>query len=797
MADSKANSIRIALAGNPNCGKTTIFNNITGSKQHVGNYPGVTVEKKEGECTYKGQEMMLIDLPGTYSLTARSLDELVARNTIINDEPDVIINVLDASNLERNLYLAAQLLELERPLVMALNMADVAKEMGIDIDIRKLSEMTGATIVSTVGRNNVGTKDLLDAVIDVAREQKKPGITINYGDVLEPAIQELVAEIEKAGSITYPIRWVAIKLLENDADVAKKVRVFENTERVLAKAEELRNTLKDKVDLEVVFQEFRHRYAVATYTASLKGEATMQDTQSDKLDKILTHRVLGLPIFLFVMWLMFNLVNEIGAYPQGWIEDGVAALGEWAKTVIPAGQLQSLVVDGIIGGVGAVLSFVPLIVLLFLGISFLEDTGYMARAAFVMDRVMRACGLHGKSFIPLLLGFGCSIPAIMGARILDNRRDRMITILVSQLMSCSARLPVYTLFIGAFFPVAQRGTALFAVYIAGVILAVVMSKIFRKFLFPGESEPFVMEMPPYHMPTLKNVLMHMWERAWLYIKKAGTFILAASVLIWFLATYPQDVQYSQDFDAAREQVTQTFDAKDDALLAQFGINTSDGKDAVMAIVDEMTAATEEAEAAAEEEGDDEETATAEEAIDEKTVEVPEYMSSIRANANDKFDVAWAIYLNNQERDEQISLLDQQEASEKIQGSYAAMIGKAIEPIMKPLGFDWKMSVSLVTALAAKEVMVSTLGTIYAVAADEDNEAPLQVYLQQDPAFSPLVAVGLMTFVLIYPPCFAAMAVFKREAGGWKWLAFFFVYSNVLAWVCTFAVYRIGLLMGFH
>ena len=326
MADSKANSIRIALAGNPNCGKTTIFNNITGSKQHVGNYPGVTVEKKEGECTYKGQEMLLIDLPGTYSLTARSLDELVARNTIINDEPDVIINVLDASNLERNLYLAAQLLELERPLVMALNMADVAKEMGIDIDIRKLSEMTGATIVSTVGRNNVGTKDLLDAVIDVAREQKKPGITINYGDVLEPAIQKLVAEIEKAGSITYPIRWVAIKLLENDADVAKKVRVFENTESVLAKAEELRNTLKDKVDLEVVFQEFRHRYAVATYTASLKGEANMQDTQSDKLDKILTHRVLGLPIFLFVMWLMFNLVNEIGAYPQGWIEDGVAAL---------------------------------------------------------------------------------------------------------------------------------------------------------------------------------------------------------------------------------------------------------------------------------------------------------------------------------------------------------------------------------------------------------------------------------------------------------------------------------------
>lgn len=807
MSDQNTTSIRIALAGNPNCGKTTIFNNITGAKQHVGNYPGVTVEKKEGECTYSGKDLLFIDLPGTYSLTARSLDELVARNVIINDEPDVLVNVIDASNLERNLYLAAQLLELERPLVMALNMSDVAKDMGVNIDIKKLSELTGATIVETVGRDNVGTKELLQAVIDVAKEAKKPSATIDYGPTLEPAIDEVMAELEKAGTISYPLRWVAIKLLEADADVVKKVKAFDHTEAALVKAEQWRETLKDKVDLEIIFQEFRHSFAVATYNDCLQGAPKEIETKSDRLDKILTHRVLGLPIFMIVMWLLFNFVNEVGAYPQGWIEDAFTALGDWATTVIPEGQLQSLVVDGIIAGVGAVLSFVPLIVLLFLGIAFLEDTGYMARAAFVMDRIMRACGLHGKSFIPLLIGYGCSIPAIMGARILDNNRDRMITILVSQFMTCSARLPVYTLFIGAFFPVAQRGTALFAIYFAGIILAVIMAKVFRKFLFPGESEPFVMELPPYHMPTVKSVLMHMWERAWLYVKKAGTFILAASVLIWFLASYPQEVQYSEDFDAAREQVTQEYQAKDDATLLQFGITTDDQKEPIMALVDQMTTLQEEQEAAAEEAGEEEEeigdeglngqaaetTAPAEEAAPE----VPDYFNDLQVANAKEFPVAWAIYLNNQDKDEALGEIDQKEASEKLEGSYVATIGKFIEPVMRPLGFDWKMSVSLVTALAAKEVMVSTLGTIYAVGADEDNEKPLQEYLRTDPSFTPLVAVGLMMFVLIYPPCFAAMAVFKREAGGWGWLGFFMVYSTALAWVAAFVIYNGGRLLGFH
>ncbi len=824
MSAKTAGSIRIALAGNPNCGKTTIFNNITGAKQHVGNYPGVTVEKKEGSRTFNGQEMLFVDLPGTYSLTARSLDELVARNVIINDEPDVIINVLDESNLERNLYLAAQLLELERPMVMALNMDDVAREMGVQFNVKRLSEMTGASIVTMVGRSNKGTKELLEGTIAVASENTKPTARIDYGEVLEPAINELTEVVGKNGSISYPIRWVAIKLLENDPDVIKKVKAFGDTEAVLAKAEQLRGELSKKVDLDIVFQEYRHRFAVAVYNECLIGKAKEIETKSDRIDKILTHRVFGLPIFLGVMWLLFNLVNEIGAYPQGWLEDAFAALGDWATTVIPDGQLQSLVVDGIIGGVGAVLSFVPLIVLLFLGIAFLEDTGYMARAAFVMDRVMRACGLHGKSFIPLLIGYGCSIPAILGARILDNRRDRMITILVSQFMTCSARLPVYTLFIGAFFPVSQRGTALFAIYFSGIVLAVIMAKIFRKFLFPGESEPFVMELPPYHMPTPKSVLMHMWERAWLYVKKAGTFILAASVLIWFLSSYPKDVPFTQDFDQARDQVAQTYDMRDGAILAHFGITDDQAKEPVMALVDQIKTTTEEQEAAAEEEDAEEPTAqeattqdteeaqpaegdvvaTVDPAVAATTViataqatEVPDYLKDLQLSNPKEFPAAWAVYTNQTERDEAIGKLDEQEASERIQGSYAAMIGRFIEPVMAPLGYDWKMSVSLITALAAKEVMVSTLGTIYAVASDADHEQPLQVYLRQDKSFTPLIAVSLMAFVLIYPPCIAAMAVFKREAGGWNWLGFFMAYSIALAWVIAFGILHIGHLLGFQ
>ena len=783
--------IRIALAGNPNCGKTTMFNNITGAKQHVGNYAGVTVEKKEGHTNFDGHELLFIDLPGTYSLTARSLDELVARNVIVNDNPDVIVNVLDASNLERNLYLAAQLLELEKPMVIALNMADVAEDMGIKYDLKKMAEMTGATIVSTVGRTNIGTKELLEATVSVAASQKAPGVTINYGDLLEGKISELVEELKQAGTVTYPLRWVAVKLLEKDADVIGKVMRFENTETVIEKAKAIREEIKDQVDLDVVFQEYRHRFAVEVYNACLTQAPTQLETRSDRYDKILTHRILGLPIFMVVMWLLFNFVNTVGAIPQTWIEDGFTALQAWVVTVIPEGQLQSLVSDGIIAGVGAVLSFIPLILLLFLGISFLEDTGYMARAAFVIDRVMRACGLHGKSFIPLLLGFGCSVPSVMGARILDNYKDRMVTILITPFMSCSARLPVYTLFAAAFFPPEWAGTVVFGVYALGIVFGIVFAKIFRKYLFAGEAEPFVMELPPYHLPTLKATLTHMFERGIMYLKKAGTFILSASILVWFITTYPMDVEYSKDYDALHDQVAQTYEMKDAETLAHFGITTDEQKDQVNEIVDNMKSTVADATTQAEGAGE-----AAPEIEVEDDSEAPELFNDIKEQNEQLFPVAWSMYKNSVNLDDENQKIDQEKNSEKLEQSYAAMFGKAINPVLKPLGFDWKIGVSLVAGLAAKEVVVSTLGTIYAVGGDTDHPQALTDYLQNDPHFTPLIALTLMLFILIYPPCIAALAVIKRETGSWKWMLFMFFYENAFAWIACFIFYNIGLALGF-
>lgn len=783
--------IRIALAGNPNCGKTTMFNNITGAKQHVGNYAGVTVEKKEGHTKFDGHELLFIDLPGTYSLTARSLDELVARNVIVNDNPDVIVNVLDASNLERNLYLAAQLLELEKPMVIALNMSDVAEDMGIKYDLKKMAEMTGATIVSTVGRTNIGTKDLLEATISVAASQKDPGVTINYGDLLEGKISELVEALKQAGTVTYPLRWIAVKLLEKDADVIGKVMRFDNTEAVIQKAEAIREEIKDQVDLDVVFQEYRHRFAVEVYNTCLTQAPTQLETRSDRYDKILTHRILGLPIFMVVMWLLFNFVNTVGAIPQGWIEDGFTALQAWVVTVIPEGQLQSLISDGIIAGVGAVLSFVPLILLLFLGISFLEDTGYMARAAFVIDRVMRACGLHGKSFIPLLLGFGCSVPSVMGARILDNYKDRMVTILITPFMSCSARLPVYTLFAAAFFPPEWAGTVVFGVYALGIVFGIVFAKIFRKYLFAGEAEPFVMELPPYHLPTLKATLTHMFERGIMYLKKAGTFILAASILVWFITTYPMDVEYSKDYDALHDQVAQTYEMKDAETLAHFGIATDEQKDQVNEIVENMKSTVADATTQAENAGE-----AAPEIEVEDDSEAPELFNDIKEQNEQLFPVAWSMYKNSVNLDDENQKIDEQKNSEKLEQSYAAMFGKAINPVLKPLGFDWKIGVSLVAGLAAKEVVVSTLGTIYAVGGDTDHPQALTDYLQNDPHFTPLIALTLMLFILIYPPCIAALAVIKRETGSWKWMLFMFCYENAFAWIACFIFYNIGLALGF-
>ena len=597
--------------------------------------------------------------------------------------------------------------------------------------------------------------------------------------------------LKQAGTVTYPLRWIAVKLLEKDADVIGKVMRFENTEAVIEKAKAIREEIKDQVDLDVVFQEYRHRFAVEVYNTCLTQAPTQLETRSDRYDKILTHRILGLPIFMVVMWLLFNFVNTVGAIPQGWIEDGFTALQAWVVTVIPEGQLQSLISDGIIAGVGAVLSFVPLILLLFLGISFLEDTGYMARAAFVIDRVMRACGLHGKSFIPLLLGFGCSVPSVMGARILDNYKDRMVTILITPFMSCSARLPVYTLFAAAFFPPEWAGTVVFGVYALGIVFGIVFAKIFRKYLFAGEAEPFVMELPPYHLPTLKATLTHMFERGIMYLKKAGTFILAASILVWFITTYPMDVEYSKDYDALHDQVAQTYEMKDAETLAHFGIATDEQKDQVNEIVDNMKSTVADATTQAEDAGE-----AAPEIEVEDDSEAPELFNDIKDQNEQLFPVAWAMYKNSVNLDDENQKIDEAQNSEKLEQSYAAMFGKAINPVLKPLGFDWKIGVSLVAGLAAKEVVVSTLGTIYAVGGDTDHPQALTDYLQNDPHFTPLIALTLMLFILIYPPCIAALAVIRRETGSWKWMLFMFFYENAFAWIACFIFYNIGLALGF-
>lgn len=778
-------NLTVALAGNPNCGKTTIFNNITGAHQHVGNYPGVTVERREGIRHFQGKELLMVDLPGTYSLTAHSIDELVARNVVIDEKPDIIINILDASNLERNLYLAVQLLELERPVVLALNMFDVAEKMGEKIDNKKLSEKLGVPVVHTIGNRNTGTEDLLKTVIQAVEKHAVPPFHLNYGAEIEKKINEVCTALNLLIDIKYPLRWLAIKLLENDPEVVANINLRAEGRRVLTLAFQARDDL-EKVfsdDLELVMAECRYRFVGEIYREITVAHTHHAQTVSDKIDNILTHRILGLPIFLGIMWLLFNFVFTVGAYPQEWLENGFSYLGDLVGQYLADGDLKSLLVDGVIGGVGTVLSFLPNILLLFLGIALLEDTGYMARAAFVMDRVMRAVGLHGKSFIPLLLGFGCSVPAIMGTRTLENPKDRMVTMLVAPLMSCSARLPVYTLLTAAFFPAYLAGTMMFSVYLLGIVLAIVMALLFRKFLFAGDTEAFVMEMPPYHLPTLRSIVTHMWERGSLYLKKAGTLILAATVLVWFMTNYPSEVEYSRDFDQQKETVETAFEAQvaSEILLPLHLQKLEDNSElaSLIGTIKEIR-----------------ETTKGDAAEGEKTLADNPQMNALK-QADPTLYAAAVNYLTiDEQQQEAVKKIEEEQAAEKLSQSYAGRFGHAVEPLIRPLGFDWKIGVGLVSAVAAKEVLVSTLGTIYSVGDVEDDDSSLQDALQADPTFNPLVAYSLMVFTLIYSPCLAALAVMKRETNSWKWVGFTSLYSTALAWVVAFAVYHIGLLLGY-
>ena len=682
--------ITIALAGNPNSGKTTIFNMLTGARQRVANYPGVTVEIKEGKCTFGDYEMTFVDLPGTYSLAAYSEEELIARNFIIDRKCDIVIHIIDSANIERNLYLTTQLLEMNVPLVLAFNMSDIAKQKGLVFDIEKLSELLHAPIVPTVGRKDRGRGELLEAIVKVAQsEHADTSHLVHYGSEIEEElakIESLIDAEKHALAQKYGKRWLAVKLLERDSEVTEKVSEKELIDAIAPSVAHIESIFKDRP--EIVTADRRYGFISGACTETIKTTVEARHNISDTIDAVVIHKVFGLPIFLLFMYIVFFLTFKLGAYPMAgleWFFDSVAGWLNQAWPVDSLAWLKSLLIDGVIAGVGGVLVFLPNILLLFLGIAFLEDTGYMARAAFVMDRIMHKMGLHGKSFIPMLIGFGCSIPAIMATRILENRRNRLTTIMIIPLMSCGARLTIYALIIPAFFPGHLQGPMLWIIYIIGIVLAVITARLLRNTLFKGETMPFVMELPPYRLPTARAVLIHMWQRAWMYLKKAGTIILAISIILWALMSYPKPSAES---------------------------------------LKELT--------------------------------------------------------------------DEQAQQTELEYSVIGRFGKAIEPVLKPLGFDWKIGTALIGATAAKEVFVSQLGIIYAVGDAEENSATLGDKLKK--VYTPLTGFCIMLFCLIYAPCVMTLAITRVETRSWRWPIFQFTYLTVLAYILTLFTYQLGRLL---
>ncbi len=713
----------IALAGNPNAGKTTIFNHLTGARQKVGNWPGVTVEKKEGECSHRGKVHRIVDLPGTYSLTAYSVEEIVARNFILEEKPDVVVDVIDASNLERNLYLATQLIELNIKLVFAMNMVDVARSRGIIVDYDHLSRLLGVPIVQTIGTKGDGLDKLMDKVVEVAedRDTVSRHIHVNYGSEVEEEIRLIRYALEadqKLRRAYYP-RWTAVKLIENDPEIRRKVEASPAARIILDQVHKSREHLREVFDEdpETLIAEARYGFISGALKETMSLSPAAKKTMSDKIDQVVTNRLLGYPVFLLFMYLLFQGTFTIGAYPMEWIEWLVEITGKMVTALVPPGLVQDLLVNGIISGVGGVLVFLPNILLLFLGISLLEDTGYMARAAFIMDRVMHTLGLHGKSFIPLIMGFGCNVPAIMAARTLETRRDRLLTILINPLMSCSARLPVYVLLAGAFFQ-GQEGNVIFVLYLIGIVLAILMGQIFKRTLFKGEAAPFVMELPPYRLPTVRSLLIHMWDRTKIYLKKMGGVVLVFSVVIWFLGAFPTKVPFSQDYQSQIEE-----------LKAQLKGN-----------------------------------------------------NFVSPSVKEKIQ-------------RRLTLIEQRIAEEKLEHSYIGRMGKFLEPVLKPLGFDWRLAISLATGFVAKEVVVSTLGVLYQVGDDADEgSSGLRKAIREKSGLTPITAFGFMCFVLIYVPCMVTVVTIWRETGSAAWTAFSVGYLIALAWMVAFVVKRVGELL---
>jgi len=710
-------TIKIALAGNPNSGKTTLFNAITGAHHKVGNYPGVTVEKFEGTRVRGGRQYHFTDLPGIYSLTAYSIDEVVARDFILDEKPDLIVDVLDSTNLERNLYLALQFQELGLPVVGALNMSDEAAAKGIVIDIATLSATLGIPFVQTVGSKGKGIDALLDVIDNTAAYYRKQAGTgegaksVQYGREVEEKlglIEPLLAEDADFAS-KYPVRFIAVKLLEKDKEAGALLKQHKNREKIEAEVKKADNWLEGHYGREsaIIISEQRYGYIRGAVKEAVKITGEPASTFTEKIDKVLMNKFLAFPIFLGVLWLIFQVTFTAGAYPAEWLEIFFSFLADVLTNVLGAGFLKDLLVDGILGGVGSVLSFVPYIVLLFLLLSTLEDTGYISRAAFATDKLLHSFGLHGQSIFPLMLGFGCSVPAVMAARTLKSPKDRIITVLVTPFMTCGAKLPVHLLFAAAFFP-AHAANMLILIYALGVIFALIAAKVLRATVLKGDPTPFVLELPPFRSPTLSGILWHVWEKTFQYIKKAGTIILACSIVIWALTTFPK----AELSGAEQENLAAALQAENPGA----------------------------------------------------------------------------------DEDEINSMLETIGANYALEHSFAGDIGRGINPVFRPLGFNWRLSIASFTGFAAKEVVVSTLGILYSIGTEEDETSTgLRGALANDPDMSPLTAFVFMIFTLIIPPCIAALGTIKAELG-WKWLGFEVLFQLLLGWVICFIIFRAGSLI---
>lgn len=676
--------INIALVGNPNCGKTSLFNQASGSHEHVGNYSGVTVDAKRGTFSYNGYQFVIYDLPGTYALSAYSPEELYVRHHLMDVAPDVVVNVVAASNLERNLYLTTELIDMDCTMVIALNMYDELEQSGGILDYKALGKMLGVPIVPTVSRTGEGINELFDTIINVYenREQTIRHIHINHGAPLEQSMQVIARELKSYGTVKkyFAPRYLALKLLEKDKEIEKLLSSNADYPKWSALRDKEVLSLKRQIgeDVETIVADEKYGFISGalkeTFTAG-----TIQETQTTRiLDSFVTHKLFGFPIFILIMWLMFETTFKLGAYPMGWIESGVAFIADLVGRMMQDGALKDLIVDGVIGGVGGVIVFLPNILILYLFISFMEDSGYMARAAFIMDKLMHRIGLHGKSFIPLIMGFGCNVPAIMSSRTIESRSSRIITVLINPFMSCSARLPVYILLVGTFFS-QHASLVLISLYILGIIIAIITAKLLRKFMFREDETPFVMELPPYRIPTTRSTVIHMWDKAAQYLRKMGGVILLASVVVWFLSYYP------------------------------------------------------------------------------------------RNEANPE--------------------MQQKE-------SYIGRVGQFCEPVVEPLGFNWKISIAILSGTAAKELIVSTLGVLYSEDSSESTASLSHKLTTVNPQtgisdFTPLTALSFMVFVLLYFPCLAAIAAISNETGSWKYALFSVVYNTVVAWMAAFAVYNIG------